>query len=309
MKTLNFRLIATTFTLAAVTLIATMPAEAQSRKDRDEKEGKKEVRDTRKRIADKPIRETPDRKIKESNYKAEKSQPENKAATPDNHKTRPSGNNDGKNRDGNNWQERNRDNRGGNATTERGRGDRDHNPPENDRDRHGNDRFDNGHGNRYDNGGDRRDYNHRPVVRENHPNRHHYDYSWNRDWERNRWDTPRWKDYYKHYHPFWFRDYKYYYHHPRYGHVIKRFDFKPFVFRYRDIPYYYYDGSFFTYRRGIGYIYVDTPIDIVFSELPFGFERVYLNGVLYFRVGDLFFELFPDGFRLVHYPGKYFSYR
>ena len=53
---------------------------------------------------------------------------------------------------------------------------------------------------------------------------------------------------------------------------------------------------------------VDIPFGMVFDQLPYGYERVYINGFMYFRVGNLFFEFTNLGFRLVHYPERYFSY-
>jgi len=69
-----------------------------------------------------------------------------------------------------------------------------------------------------------------------------------------------------------------------------------------------YDGHFFRYHRGIGYVLADMPYGIVFEHLPMSYERVYINGYLYFRVGNLFFEMTNYGFRLVHYPERYFAY-
>ena len=72
--------------------------------------------------------------------------------------------------------------------------------------------------------------------------------------------------------------------------------------------YYCHDGHFFRFRRGIGYVLVDMPFGFSFEYLPHGYERVYINGYLYFRVGNLFFEYSPFGFKLVHYPERYFAY-
>ncbi len=131
---------------------------------------------------------------------------------------------------------------------------------------------------------------------------------WDRSWENYRWNLGSWRDYYGGYNPYSYRYYKFYYHHPVYGHVIKRFDFRPMVFIHNHNRYYCYDGHFFRYRRGIGYILVDIPFGIMFDQMPVGYDRVYINGYLYFRVGNLFFEFTNLGYRLVHYPERYFSY-
>ena len=60
--------------------------------------------------------------------------------------------------------------------------------------------------------------------------------------------------------------------------------------------------------RGIGYVLVDLPYGLTFSYLPHGYETVYINGYLYFRVGNLFFEYSDYGFQLVHYPERYYAF-
>jgi hypothetical protein len=45
-----------------------------------------------------------------------------------------------------------------------------------------------------------------------------------------------------------------------------------------------------------------------FEYLPNDFEQVNINGFLYFRIGNLFFERTNYGFQLVHYPERYFAY-
>ena len=50
------------------------------------------------------------------------------------------------------------------------------------------------------------------------------------------------------------------------------------------------------------------PYGFSFEYLPGNYERVYINGYLYFRVGNLFFEYANQGFRLVHYPERYLAY-
>ncbi len=140
-----------------------------------------------------------------------------------------------------------------------------------------------------------------------------YDYRkynhWNHEWEHYRWNVNSWVDYYSHYYPYSYRYHKYYYHHPVYGHVIRRFIHRPMVFYHNNHNYYSYDGHFFRFQRGVGYVLVDLPFGVVFDYLPHDYERVFINGYLYFRVGNLFFETTDFGFRLVHYPERYFAYQ
>ena len=131
---------------------------------------------------------------------------------------------------------------------------------------------------------------------------------WNRSWENYRWSHSSWRDYYGGYNFYSYRFHKNYYHHSIYGHVIRKFTIRPGIFVHNHNRYYSYNGHFFRYRRGIGYILVDIPFGIVFEQLPYGYERVYINGYLYFRMGNLFFEYSQYGYRLVHYPERYFAY-
>ena len=132
---------------------------------------------------------------------------------------------------------------------------------------------------------------------------------WDRSWERYRWNYNSWRDYYRGYDPHSFVYYKNYYHHPRFGHVIRSFDFRPVVFIHNHHRYYCFDGHFFRYHRGVGYILVDLPFGFTFDLLPAGYyERAYINGYLYFRVGNLFFESTVYGFSLVHFPERYYAW-
>jgi hypothetical protein len=145
-------------------------------------------------------------------------------------------------------------------------------------------------------------------------NRHNekYNYSnykhWDRNWESYRWNHISWRNYYGYYNPYSFRNHKYYYHHNYYGHVIRKFGHKPHIYIHNRTKYYCYDGYFFRHRSGIGYVLADVPFGMAFDYLPRNYERVYINGYLYFRVGNLFFERTNYGFLLVHYPERYYAY-
>lgn len=131
---------------------------------------------------------------------------------------------------------------------------------------------------------------------------------WERSWENYRWNHNSWRNYYGYYNPYSYRNHKHYYHHHYYGHVIRRFVHKPQIYIHNHTRYYCYDGYFFRYRSGVGYVLVDIPFGMAFEYLPNDYERVYINGYLYFRVGNLFFERTNYGFLLVHYPERYYAY-
>lgn len=138
-----------------------------------------------------------------------------------------------------------------------------------------------------------------------------YDYMkynhWNSQWEEYRWNLYSWRDYYSAYNPHSYLFHRYYVHHPVYGHVIRKFTVRPVIFNHNGIKYYCYDGHFFRRVRGIGYVLVDIPFGMTFDSLPRSYERVHINGDLYFRIGNIFFERTNFGFVLIHYPERYYS--
>jgi len=94
-----------------------------------------------------------------------------------------------------------------------------------------------------------------------------------------------------------------YYDHPRYGRVYQRFDRNPVVYHHNRDDYYYYGKHFYSYRRGVGYCVVEPPRHVYFRQLPADCERVYVNGNVLFRNGDLYFQLSPRGYAMVNLPG------
>jgi len=100
-----------------------------------------------------------------------------------------------------------------------------------------------------------------------------------------------------------------YFEHPRYGRVYQRFDRNPVVFHHDRDDYYYYGDRFYSYRRGVGYCVVEPPRNVYFRQLPVHCERVYVNGNVLFRNGDLFFKLSNRGYALVNLPGVSISAR
>jgi hypothetical protein len=93
-----------------------------------------------------------------------------------------------------------------------------------------------------------------------------------------------------------------YFEHPHYGRVYSRFDHDPIIFRHSHGNYFYSDNHFYVYRDGIGYCSVEPPRNVYFSELPFDCSRVRINGQVFFRNGDLFFQLSRRGYVIVPSP-------
>jgi hypothetical protein len=130
---------------------------------------------------------------------------------------------------------------------------------------------------------------------------------WNHTWEAYSWNVNSWRDYYSGYHPYSYKFHRHYYFHPGYGHVVRKFGYRPDYFVHNNVRYYNYNGHFFRHFPGVGYVLVDMPYGLVFQKLPRNVERAYINGYLYFRVGNLFFEKNPYGYALIHYPERYYA--
>ena len=93
-----------------------------------------------------------------------------------------------------------------------------------------------------------------------------------------------------------------YYNHPSYGRVYNHFENNPIVFRNQYGDYYYSGNNFYRYHDGIGYCLSEPPRHQYYRNLPVECNRVYVNGQVFFRNGDLFFELSPRGYVLVPSP-------
>ena len=133
-------------------------------------------------------------------------------------------------------------------------------------------------------------------------------YNYKRDDRDDNYERKNWKkrENYKEYRPKYSSKYKRqdskYFEHPRYGRVYQRFDRSPVVFHHDRDDYYYYGNHFYSYRRGIGYCVVEPPHHVYFRHLPVDCERVYINGNIFFRNGDVFFQLSPRGYSIVPSP-------
>lgn len=93
-----------------------------------------------------------------------------------------------------------------------------------------------------------------------------------------------------------------YFDHPKHGRVYQRFDHSPIVLKHRHGDYYYSGSNFYRYHKGIGYCVVEPPRNMYFSHLPVDCNRVRINGHVFFRNGDLFFQLSPNGYMIVPSP-------
>lgn len=129
------------------------------------------------------------------------------------------------------------------------------------------------------------------------------DRSDDRNYEHKNWNS---RENRKEYHPQYSNRYKHhksnYFEHPKYGRVYERFDRNPVVFHHDRDDYYYYGDHFYSYRRGVGYCVVEPPRNVYFRQLPVACERVYVNGKVLFRNGDLLFQLSNRGYALVNLP-------
>lgn len=93
-------------------------------------------------------------------------------------------------------------------------------------------------------------------------------------------------------------DSRFAYHHPKYGNVYKRFYETPVRLRYAHGDLYYHYGHYYKFYPRVGYVRVTVPSSYVFVDLPGRYERVHYGGHIYFRVGDIMFERYGQGYRL-----------
>jgi len=123
------------------------------------------------------------------------------------------------------------------------------------------------------------------------------------NWEHRNYERD---DHRKEYHPKYSKNKKYihpsYFDHPKYGRVYNKFDRNPLVFKHQQGDYYYYENNFYRYHKGIGYCVIESPRHLYFKHLPVDCSRVRLNGHVFFRHGDVFFQLSPRGYVIVPSP-------
>lgn len=93
-----------------------------------------------------------------------------------------------------------------------------------------------------------------------------------------------------------------YFDHPKYGRVYHNMDHRHLVLKHKRGDYYYFGDRFYRYHSGIGYCVVEPPRGVYFNHLPMACDRVRIDGHVYFRHGDLYFDLSPRGYVLVPSP-------
>jgi hypothetical protein len=100
----------------------------------------------------------------------------------------------------------------------------------------------------------------------------------------------------------WDKNYKYTsryeYVHPKYGHVYRKFNSSPIRLRYGQGDIFFFGSNYYRYYRGIGYVRIAIPRNVIFYDLPFQCELVRVGPQVYYRYGDLVFERCDRGFRL-----------
>ena len=180
----------------------------------------------------------------------------------------------------------------------------------------GHDGYTNKRNDRGDNRGyaNNRGYRENPAPDNHRDNRNMWDNrNYNRhEWEHRNynWDDHHWNfsNYYrKGYIPYYFRNNRNYWYYPQYGHILRGFDHNPFLFYSGRIPFFLEDGFFYRYYNGIGYVWVEDPYNLWFNELPYEAVRVRIGGEIYFRLGNVYFEPGPRGFRAVMLPDRYYD--
>ncbi len=100
---------------------------------------------------------------------------------------------------------------------------------------------------------------------------------------------------------------RYEYQHPQYGHVYRKFYTNPIKLRYNRGNVYFYGRNYYRFQRGVGYVRIVTPRNLVFVDLPFRLERVRLGTNTYYRHGDLVFERYSQGYRLAANVNLHFN--
>ena len=78
------------------------------------------------------------------------------------------------------------------------------------------------------------------------------------------------------------------------------------VFRHAHDDYFFYNNVFYRYSPYRGYYTVGCPEGIIFTYLPVGYNEVMVNGRIYYRYGNVFFEPVYEGYRVINPPSGLF---
>ena len=128
---------------------------------------------------------------------------------------------------------------------------------------------------------------------------YHANRNYKNDYNERRWDRD---DHGKYAERHWDNDCcynnRYEYNHPRYGHVYRRFNSNPIRLRYNHGNIFFFAGNYYRYYRGVGYVRIAIPRNVVFYDLPFRCELVRVGPQVYYRHGNLVFERCDRGYRL-----------
>ena len=89
----------------------------------------------------------------------------------------------------------------------------------------------------------------------------------------------------------------------RHGHVVRKL---PRGYRrvwYKNKPYFYIGGEFYTSGPS-GFIVVRAPIGSIVVSLPVGFRRIWVSGAYFYTYGGTFYRRAPSGFVVVAPPAE-----
>lgn len=81
-----------------------------------------------------------------------------------------------------------------------------------------------------------------------------------------------------------------------------KIDSRARVFYIDNSPYYTYNGIYYRYVPGYGYEEIFMPENIIVSDLPYGANRVYVNGYRYYEADGMWFQPVVGGFLIVAPP-------
>ena len=84
------------------------------------------------------------------------------------------------------------------------------------------------------------------------------------------------------------------------------YNYHPVAFRHDHGQFYFHEDRFYRYHEHYGYIIVENPYEVVFTTMPYGYRRIIVDGVVYYKYGNLFFSYTPYGYQLI--PRKHWIY-
>jgi hypothetical protein len=76
---------------------------------------------------------------------------------------------------------------------------------------------------------------------------------------------------------------------------------RPVRFYHNRTPIYYYGGHYYEYYPERGYCMIEIPAGYYFDEVPYGFNRVWIDGRWCYRRGDIYLRPSVHGF--ITFPG------